>query len=412
MTSTVLFQNCRIFDGRTLLSGNECDVLVEGDRIIEISEQKITHRDAQAIDIKGRTLMPGLIDCHAHPCLIDMHIAGLEDVPLSLMTATASINLTAMLNRGFTTIRDAGGSDWGLREAVEKGLIAGPRIFISGRPLSQTGGHGDSRRRTDSGDVCACASALGAVTCIADGVPEVRKATREQLRLGADQIKVIISGGVSSPNDPLHSVQYSTEELSAIVDEATRWGTYVMAHAYTPDAILHGLASGVRSFEHANLIDKVAAEAVAAANAYVVPTLVTYEALAEHGRDAGLSIDILNKLSGVRDAGLGALEICKAAGVSLAFGTDLLGETQKEQSREFLIRSEVESSLDVLRSATSISAALLNRSNDLGTIAVAAMADILVVDGNPLDDLGLLQNQGQYLPVIMKGGVLHKQTLA
>ena len=172
--------------------------------------------------------------------------------------------LEAMLRRGFTTVRDAGGADWGLAEAVRRGLVQGPRLFFSGRALSQTGGHGDFTPRSDAASLCACQIHSYGFSHVADGVPAVRKAAREELRRGATQVKIMASGGVASPSDPIWNLQYSMEEMRAIVEEAEGWRTYAMAHAYTPEAITRAVEAGVRSIEHGNLIDRATAERMAA----------------------------------------------------------------------------------------------------------------------------------------------------
>jgi imidazolonepropionase-like amidohydrolase len=248
-------------------------------------------------------------------------------------------------------------------------------------------------------------------SCIADGVDGVRKAVREQLRLGADQIKVMISGGVTSPNDPLEHCQYSTDELTVIVEEAERWGKYVMGHAYTPEAIRHGLSCGVRSFEHANLIDETVAVEVAAAGAFVVPTLSTYAALAAERTTLALSDAMVAKLDQVLEAGQRAIDVCRAADVHLGFGTDLLGGMQSQQSNEFRLRGALQPAAEVLRSATSVNAALLQQEGVLGEVSVGACADIIVIDGNPLTDLSLLEGQGEHICLIMKGGQIYKNRL-
>ena len=409
----VLFRNGAFVDGTSSDPKGPVDVLVEGNIIREVSDTRITADGAQTFDLKGRTIMPGLIDCHAHPTLTDMRVMSLEEIPQTLNAIQATVVMRGMLDRGFTTIRDAAGSDWGLKEAVASRSIPGPRLFISGKALSQTGGHGDFRRRTDSTMMpCSCSHALHMTSRVADGVDEIIHAVRDEMRKGADQIKVMVSGGVSSPNDPLEGCQYSAEELRAAVDEAARWGTYVLAHAYTPEAISHAVHCGARTIEHANLIDKGAAESVAAAGAYVVPTLVTYNALDELGEKLGLSQAMLEKLAVVRRAGMNSLEICRAAGVKMGFGTDLLGITHDCQSREFLLRAEVEKPHEVIASATRVNAEIVRREGKLGVIAPGALADILVVDGNPLADLQLLQGQGQHLLAIMKDGHFHKNRLS
>ena len=285
-----------------------------------------------------------------------------------------------------------------------------PRLFMSGRPLSQTGGRGDLRHRPETTLACAC-SGLGLMTLIADGADSVRAAAREELRQGVDQIKIMVSGGVISPYDPLESVQYSAEEVSAIVKEARRWGRSVTAHAYTADSIRHAVAQGVRGIEHGNLIDADAAYRLAAAGGYMVPTLVAYESLHINGAAMGLTDAQQGKARAVRDQGLHSVEIAAAAGVQLGFGSDLLGNQHYLQSLEFSIRSQVQSPWDVLASATSVNAEILNMSGRLGVIAPGAYADLIVVEGDPLKDLGLLQEQGRHLAAIMKGGRFHKSLL-
>jgi imidazolonepropionase-like amidohydrolase len=332
-------------------------------------------------------------------------------MPMSLVALEAHEILEGMLRRGFTSVRDAGGADHGLAEAVEKGLIAGPRMFVSGRSISQTGGHGDLRPRAANFDTCACCQAGAAIARIADGVPEVRRAARDELRKGATQIKIMASGGVASPTDPIWNLQYSEEEVRAIVEEARAWRTYVMAHAYTSEAIRRSIDFGVRSIEHANLIDAATARHVAKAGAFVVPTLVTYEALERQGKALGLPDVSVAKLKDVRAAGLQSLEHLKDAGAKVGYGTDLLGAIHEHQSREFLIRAEVMTPHEVICQATTINAELLQMSGKLGVVAPGAIADLLVVNGDPLKDLGLLQDQGKHLSVIMKGGKFFKRTL-
>ncbi len=407
----ILLRNGVLIDGSGPDPLGNFDLLIEDGRFKEVADRPLKYQGAIEINLKGRSVMPGLIDCHAHPVLSDLRILGLEDVSPTLATAHASVIMRGMLDRGFTTIRDAAGGDWGLKEAVARGYLAGPRLFISGRALSQTGGHGDFRRRTDDVIPCGCSHVLHMTSRVADGVDQVIHAVRDEMRKGADQIKVMVSGGVASPNDPLQSCQYSAAELTAVVEEAARWGTYVLAHAYTPQAITHAVACGVRSIEHANLIDAAAAQQVAAKGAYVVPTLVTYDALENLGEELGMTPAMLEKLAVVREAGLNSLEVCQSAGVNMGFGTDLLGTTHEDQSREFLIRAEIQKPYEVIDSATRTNARILCQEGQLGVIAAGAKADLLVIDGNPLDDLGLLQDQGRNMPVIMQNGRFHKNLI-
>jgi len=409
--SLIHFRNATVLDCTRPEPRPQCEVVVEHATIREVSDGPIKLSGAETIDLKGRTLMPGLIDAHVHAIALGVNLGLLPDVPQSLVALEAGAILEGMLRRGFTTVRDAGGADRGLAEAVERGLVAGPRMLVSGRALSQTGGHGDLRAPTAGFDSCACCQVGAGIARIADGVSEVRRAARDELRKGASQIKIMASGGVASPTDPIWNLQYSEEEVRAIVEEAAHWQTYVMAHAYTPAAIRRSIDFGVRSIEHANLIDAETAAHAAASGTFVVPTLVTYDALEKQGKALGFPAVSLAKLADVRAAGLQSLERLRAAGVKIGFGTDLLGALHEHQSREFLIRAEALTPFETIRSATLVNAELLQMSGKLGVVAPGAIADLLVVNGNPLEDLGLLQDQGAHLAAIMKGGRFFKRTL-
>src|SRR5450631_4684017 len=235
--AVIHFKNFGMLDPEVgeLLGGH--GLVVEGDTIREISAKPIKLPDASVIDCGGRTLMPGLIDSHVHVVLSEVVIRNLESVPLTLMTARAAELMLKMLDRGFTSVRDTGGADWGLKEATEKWLLPGPRLFIAGRAIGPTGGHSDGRRRTDFGVRCQCCNALSFSMGVADGISAVRRAVREEMRQGCDQVKIMMSGGVASPYDPLDSLQFSVGEVEAAVEEATAFSRYVCAHAYTPQAI-------------------------------------------------------------------------------------------------------------------------------------------------------------------------------
>ena len=387
------------------------EILVEGDTIREVSGRPVKAPGASVVDCGGRTLMPGLIDCLVHVVLSEVVIRQLENVPLTLMTARASALMRAMLDRGFTTVRDTGGADWGLKAAVEQGLIEGPRMFISGKALGPTGGHCDMRRRTDAGARCHCCNALVFAMAIADGDAEVRKAVREEMRQGCDQVKIMMSGGVASPYDPLDSLQFSPAEVTAAVEEAHAFGRYVCAHAYTSEAIARAAQAGVRTIEHGNLIDDATARLMAEKGMLLIANLVTYYAMRERASTFGMPPEMLAKNELVIEGGLRSLEICKRAGVPVAYGTDLLGQLQVEQSREFVLRSEVLAPLEIVRSATLIGARVLRMEGKLGCLRPGAFADLLVIDGNPLKDLGLFQAADKSLVAIMKGGRFHRNRL-
>ncbi|PPA77644.1 peptidase M38 [Achromobacter spanius] len=412
--ASVLFKNANLLDPlqAELLEGQH--VLVEDGVIKEVSDKPITSASAQVIDAAGRTLMPGLIDLHVHVLATQLNLSTQGVLPDALVMMRAVPIMAAMLRRGFTTVRDAGGAGWGLKCAVNEGTVKGPRLFISGRAISQTGGHGDPRPRSDHlrpMSFCGCCFRAGDIGRVADGIDDVRKAVRQELQMGADQIKMMASGGVASPTDPIASFGYSEEEIRVIVDEAASRQTYVMAHSYTADAIERAVRNGVRTIEHGNLVDERVARFMAEKGAFVVPTLVTYEALANEGADYGLPADSVAKIATVRTAGLHSLEIYKKAGVKIGYGSDLLGPSQRLQSDEFRIRNEVLSTQEVIQCATTTAAEVLNQVGQLGRIQPGALADVLLVDGNPYRDLSCLLGQGEHIALIMKGGEIEHNGL-
>lgn len=385
-------------------------VLIEADRIVDVIEGHRPVQAARTIDCAGRTLLPGLIDAHVHIGSVD--VDGREQQRRyfdSELALRAGRNLTQLLEQGYTTARDAGGADPGFRRAVERGVVAGPRLLVSGRPLSQTGGHGDPRFPSEHGDVACCGAGVGMVSHIVDGPDQVLRAAREELRRGADQIKVMAGGGVMSPTDRLESVQFSLPELRAAVDAATAAGTYVLAHAYTPAAIEVAVTAGVRSIEHANLIDEPTARLMAERGVFMVPTLVTYEQLYEHGQRYGLSRENLDKLAVVIDAGLTSLRIARDAGVKIASGSDLLGELARYRGRELAIKAEVLGPMAAIEATTRTNAELLGLADQIGTVEPGKKADLIVVAGDPLADLSLL-GRPETTDVIVTDGRLYKVT--
>jgi imidazolonepropionase-like amidohydrolase len=405
------FKNFEMLDPEAGELRGGFELAVEGGTIREVSARPIKLEGASVIDCGGRTLMPGLIDSHVHVVLSEVMIRNMESVPLTLMTARAAELMRGMLDRGFTSVRDTGGADWGLKEATDKWLLTGPRLFIAGRAIGPTGGHSDSRRRTDLGLRCQCCNAMTFSMGIADGVAEVRRAVREEMRQGCDHVKIMMSGGVASPYDPLDSMQFSVGEVEAAVEEATAFGRYVCAHAYTPQAITRAAHAGVRTIEHGNLIDDASAKLMAEKDMFLVANLVTYFEMKKHAAEYGMSSDMLAKNDLVIEGALKSLEICKRHGVPVAYGTDLLGQLQVAQSEEFTLRAQVVPAADIIRSATTIGARILRMEDKLGCLKVGAFADLIVVDGNPLKDLKLFGEQGKHLSVIMKGGRFHKNRL-
>ena len=384
-------------------------VVISGSRIADVGHGLTGPDDAVVFDVAGRTVMPGLIDAHTHPAVVDMDLFAMAEWPPSYVAARAGRALEGMLARGFTTIRDVGGGDFGLARAVEEGYFTGPRIRFGGKQLSQTGGAGDWR--TPSRRVYDDNYYSPAIGVICDGIPEVRRAVREEVRRGAHHIKVYLSGAVDSPSDRVDSTQFSLEELRAIVEEATAANIYVAGHAYTSRAINRGLECGVRSIEHGNLMDSSSIPLFKQYEAFYVPTIVTYHTLAAKSRDGLLPADIAAKLQQVIDGAIGALEMAHAAGIPIVYGTDLFADMHDQQLQEFVIRAEVQPPADLIRSATTTAAQLLRLVGEVGAVAPGALADLLVVDGNPLEDIRVLTTPQRSLKLIMKDGQVYKNEL-
>ncbi len=408
--SQVLFENATVFDGLSPETPDGMFVLVEGNRIREVSDRPIRADGADRIDCSGKTLMPGLIDNHVHIYGESLKIQPPEP-PITYRAQYAQKFLTHILACGFTSVRDVGGGDHGMAMALRDGFLNGPRFFYGGVFLTQTGGHGDMRPAHQGPDLCGCGSLRNSFSVVADGVDECIKAVREELRKGAHHIKIMGSGGVVSPTDPLDRCQYSDAEISAIVEECRRHGSYVAAHCHPAIAILRCAELGVRSIEHGTLMDEPTAQRLAELGTYVVPTMATIFALKDIGRQMGLPEDSYQKLLMVAERAIAGLAVMKKAGVKMGFGTDLLGQTHTRQGSEFSIRREALDPFDILHSATAVNAEILNMQGQLGVIAADALADILVVDGNPMQDINLLAANGAHLSVIMNDGRFSKRTL-
>jgi imidazolonepropionase-like amidohydrolase len=328
--------------------------------------------DAPVIDLAGCFVLPGLTDAHVHFALTEPN--GAPTQPWAEWAARVSAFIGQTLDQEFTSVRDAGALDPAWARAVEKGLVRGPRILPSGAFISQTGGHGDWRASYQDADPLQPVPGLFAGHTLTDGPGAVRRAARDQLRRGATQIKVMASGGVASPTDPIDATQFTQAELRAAVEEAETRGTYVLAHAYHPKSIARCLDAGVRSIEHGNLLDEETAARMAKAGAFLVPTLITYEVLAEGGQSLGLSSYQVQKLQQVWKAGEEAVRIAKAAGVRIGSGSDILGPAMAQKARELVTKSRILSPMEAIVSATRTNAELFGMSEQIGTVEEGKLA--------------------------------------
>ncbi|WAL68090.1 amidohydrolase family protein [Amycolatopsis cynarae] len=402
MNDSLLVRNALLLDPGTG-EYREGDLRCAEGRIVETGPG-LRAPGVRTVDADGAVVLPGLIDAHVHVTAFTANLGSLPESSPSYVAAHSARIMRGMLARGFTTVRDASGADYGLADAQAEGLFPGPRLLFCGRALSQTGGHGDTRGRgTHRQDDHPCCAGLGR---IADGVDAVRAAARDELRKGAHHIKVMASGGVASPTDRIDSTQYSAEEIRAVVEEAGAANRYVAAHAYTARAVNRALELGIRSIEHGNLLDDRSVELFREHDAFLVPTLVTYWALKQEGREYGLPESSWRKVDEVLGAGLAALDRAARGGVKLVFGTDLLGGMHRHQNHEFRLRAEVQPPLEVIRSATSVAAELVGMTGEAGTLAPGAHADLLVVDGDPLADIGVLAEPKHLRHVIQAGRIV------
>ncbi|WP_028659666.1 metal-dependent hydrolase family protein [Nocardioides insulae] len=403
MSGSLLVQGSEVLD---VASGEyrEADVLCVDGRVAEVGKGLSAPEDVRVVDARGRRVLPGLIDCHVHVLAFSGNLGEVLSAPPTYVAAGAVRNMGAMLDRGFTTVRDTGGADYGLARAWAHGMFRGPRLIYGGKAMSQTGGHGDKREiEQNFVDDHPCCSGTGRVV---DGVDAVRKAVREEMRRGAHHLKLHASGGISSLGDEISSTQYSMGEMRAAVEEAEAAGRYVTVHAYPPRAIARAVEAGVRCVEHGNLLDDETVALMRDRGTFLVPTLVTYSALMEEGRRHGLPQASWEKISEVLDSALAALELADRAGLKIAYGSDLLGGMQRRQNEEFRIRGEVQKPIDVVRAATLNAAELIQLEGEVGTLDPGAWGDMIVVDGDPLEDIGVLAEPSKFAAVIQRGSVV------
>jgi imidazolonepropionase-like amidohydrolase len=384
-------------------SYREADIRIVDGRIVEI-DRAVAAGDGPEVDLRGGYALPGLIDAHVHVMAATADLGVLRGWSPLYAAAHAAREMGRMLDRGFTTVRDTGGADFGLADAQAEGLVHGPRLLFCGKAISQTGGHGDERPR---GALAVDPWAVG-LSQLADGVDAVRVAARHELRRGANHLKVMASGGVASPTDRVDSTGYSEDELRAVVQEAQAANRYVAAHAYTARAVDRALRAGVRSIEHGNLIDEGSVRLLLEHDAFLVPNLVTYWALHEFGRQQGLSEGSWRKVADVLDGGYRSLELAARAGVQIAYGTDLLGGMRQYQSREFEIRAELQSAIDIIRSATTVGARLVGMVGEIGCLAPGAFGDLIVLEDDPLADVRVLARPDRFRLVVQNGEIVRR----
>jgi len=420
-----LFTNIKIFDGKSnrLIEGKK--VLVIGNKIAKIAPKIDVNKSVEIIDGKGAVVMPGLIDAHTHLMVVKPFDQAIYTYEPTYIASLATEAARRMLMRGFTTVRDAGGPVMGLKRAIDEGVVPGPRIFPSNAFISQTGGHGDFDTsmtylsRYFSGQMDK--AYLFGWTMTADGVPEVRKAVREVLRSGASQIKVMGSGSITGAHDPLDVVEYTPKEMRAIVEEAQKWGTYVMVHAYGDKAVRMAVEAGVKSIEHGLMASPETLKMMKKKGVWLSTQCLNYSKNVE---DFGVEMpaNVAAKFNEAKKSAERVYGLAKKYGLKLAWGTDTFGslEVQDTQPDEFVARKKYFSDLEILKQVTSLNGELLALSGrrspypdgKLGVIEEGAYADILIVDGDPTKDVSLLAKSKKHIRLIMKDGKVYKNTLA
>lgn len=403
---TLVFVNATIIDPVEGQLIPNATVKTSGGKIVQIdtsgSETAKEGVDStNIIDLSGKYLCPGLIDCHVHIAVTpgEADLRAYKDMTERISLLRQPHVLKTMLERGFTSIRDCGGASLAIKEAVEEGVVLGPRMFIAGFALSQTGGHGD-QRGSHEGQLC-CGGSISGISRIVDGPAECYKFTRDELRQGADFIKIMGGGGVASATDRIEHVQFSEEEIKAIVTVAQNAGTYVTSHSYTPQAIQQAIKLGARGIVHGNLIDLETAQLMAEKKAFLTPTLIAHVMSKQMNF---LPPESAAKNDEVLEKGLAAMKMAVDVGVTVCFGSDLLGPMHFAQSKEFSVRSKVLTPIQILRSATVNAARLLMQEDQLGQVKAGFTADLLILDANPLEDITVLGRSEQSILGVVKGG--------
>ena len=408
-TETVLLRGGLVIDG---LGGDPVEdgsVLIADGMIQEVGRSVVAPAGATVIDCQGSAILPGLIDAHVHVGATMVDFGNQSKLkPSSLIALEMAGRLRHMLDVGYTTIRDCGGADWGFKEAVRTGVIAGPEVIISGSILSQTGGHGDMRHRGEPGGEITDHDTFGMIFSVADGRSALRRAVREQIRLGADFIKVMASGGAASPTDKLERAQYSLEELSLIVEEAARNGLYVAMHALPLVAIRQAIDAGAHTVEHGNFLDDETATYMVQHDVALIPTVATYVMASRHPEKYSDPPEVVAKIGLAADGAIRAVESAYRQGVMVGSGSDLLGDEISWLPHEHELRAEIVGPSLAIKAATSVNADILQRP-DLGRLVPGCRGDVVVVAGNPLENISILA-RSSYVRAVVKGGRLWRHT--
>jgi imidazolonepropionase-like amidohydrolase len=407
--SVIVFKDAVIIDGtsREPFPGT---IIVEGERIKDVvaGSPGSLPSSAETIKCRGKSLMPGLIDAHVHIGAVEADISEQQrrNYPTILIIKTLKV-LKDCLDQGFTTVRDCGGADPGFRLAVEQGLVPGPRLSVCGRIISMTGGHGDSRLPTETHEPALLPAGLTSV--VADGVDSCRKAAREQLRQGTDFLKVMAGGGCMSPSDEIDASQYSLDELKAVVWEAQSAGKYVAAHCYSDRSIKNSIAAGIKTIEHGNLMSEPVARELKESGGCLVPTVAAYEVMSEMGESFGVPMRYIVKIRQALENALEAVSAAYKAGCVIGSGSDLLGPMQVYKGRELELQAKVMGPMNAIVAATKINAEIIGCNKLVGTLEAGKLADLILVDGDPILDIRILQNYTEKIPMIMKGGAFYKR---
>lgn len=403
----LILRNATLLDCTGAEPTPDTTVIVEGCRITSITRGREPGfpSDATVLDCGGRTLMPGLTDAHIHAAIIDTNFAAARRESPATVAFRIKEVLEQTLQAGFTTVRDAFGIDWGIAQATERGYINGPRILFTGACLSQTGGHGDWREPSMQMQPLEGLYGLVATPRICDSPDEMRRAAREMLRMGAHGIKLMGGGGCMSPTDQIEHTQFTIEEMAAACYEARTVGKITLAHVYTPQGIINAVTAGVRSIEHGNFLDEESATFMQQHGAYFVPTLTTYFLISAYGAAENIPAAMIAKINKAKERGLDSLQVARAAGLKICSGSDVLGSMQPFKSMELGLKAQVLGNHEAILSATRTNAELFGLADEIGTVEVGKKADLIVVEGNPVEDIGVLQDVSNIRLVLKDGSV-------